>query len=703
MLKYFFTFLIISTELFSQTSNTLLEVETKDFNDLEVKVIDNDTYDIKTLGNDPYFFLNPLSSDLSKTNSRLSFEYFCPTGLDFIEVYFYPIKDVIRSKKIGDIGSTEAWVEFSIDIKDELIYWGKKGDFLRLDFGSAANLNIQIRNLKIRSVTQRELEIEAVKEENRKAEAILENGINRYLDDSNKYENKITNVLVKNRKIEIEADVTCEKKIYIGEVAPYEHITELTEFKFVKKVKNKNGHVQITVDRSINRNGFNQDRVLSKWVLLEKNKNKYRPISSGHYADSIVAKHNYLFKKPITKKGLGGYSVNGKAPASDLDDLGISSVTVNIRINGIYRSKASNENIPFTYMGKTYYIDKKAIKRFDKTIKSASDKNIEVSAITLIAKEKQSPDKIIGKILQHPDCDPAGVYAMPNVTNVEGVQYYAAILDFLANRYTRPDKKYGRIHHWIVHNEVDAGWVWTNAGEKTAKVYMDLYYKSMRITNNIVKQYNTNSKVFISLTHYWNWTSNPHFYHSKDLLEQLLQYSKVEGDFDWAIAQHPYPESLREPKTWLDKKLSYDFDSELITFKNLEVLDAWVKQPKVLYKGKIKRLVYLSENGTNSPTYSKKDMIEQAAGLAYALKKMSYLDGIDGFQYHNWQDNRKEGGLRIGLRKFPDDDKDPSGIKPAWKVYQAYGTNNEDEIFDKYLSIIGIKCWEEIIKEVIFE
>jgi hypothetical protein len=32
-----------------------------------------------------------------------------------------------------------------------------------------------------------------------------------------------------------------------------------------------------------------------------------------------------------------------------------------------------------------------------------------------------------------------------------------------------------------MHNEVDAGWVWTNMGNKSASVFMDAYVKSMRM------------------------------------------------------------------------------------------------------------------------------------------------------------------------------------------------------------------------------
>ncbi|MGB6152492.1 MAG: DUF5722 domain-containing protein [Pricia sp.] len=698
MIKYIFFLLGFSVTLSAQQPSLSVALKTEGANDLELKVQEDGVYDIATSGADPYVFAEPLKMDIDKKMNRLSFEYFCPTGLDFIEVYFYPLTDVIKSKMVRDIGSTEGWVQFTIDLSEELGDWGKKGDYLRMDFGAAPDLKIQVRSLNLRQQTAREAELEAKAAEIKEKQAIYEAGLNSYLDAD--FKNKINKVLVTDDRVEIRGEIDNNENLFIAEISPYENATALRDFEFIQPLKSKNSQFNISIARTAERHGFQQDRVLSKWMIVKKEADGYLPVSHARYADSIEPKHTYPFVKPSTKKGLGGYSTNREAPYTDLDDLGITSVTVNISVTRFLKSGPSPDHVPFEYMGKTYYADKAEIVAHDKTFLSTAERNIEVSAILLVDKASKTADPEIGRIMQHPDCDPAGIYSMPNLTTPEGVQYYAAALDFLANRYTRPDKKYGRIHHWIIHNEVDAGWVWTNAGDKTALVFMDLYHKSMRMSHNIARTYNPNAKVFISLTHFWNWTNNPRFYHSKELLEQLLTFSKAEGDFEWAIAQHPYPESLREPKTWLDEKVSFDFDTQLITFKNTEVLDAWVRQPEVLFKGKTKRLVYLSENGTNSPTYSEQDLKEQAAGMAYAMKKIKYLEGIDAFQYHNWQDNRQEGGLRIGLRRFPDDADDPGGIKPVWKVYQAFGTEQEDEVYDQYKEIIGIDSWDEIRHKV---
>jgi hypothetical protein len=136
---------------------------------------------------------------------------------------------------------------------------------------------------------------------------------------------------------------------------------------------------------------------------------------------------------------------------------------------------------------------------------------------------------------------------------------------------------------------VNAGWVWTNAGEKTALRYTDLYHRSMRTAHLIARQYNPHARVFISLEHHWTMKPTPKFYAGRELLDFLLEFSRTDGNFEWAIAYHPYPENLRDPRVWEDTEVDFTFDTPKITFKNIEVLDAWVKQPRTFYQGKKRR------------------------------------------------------------------------------------------------------------------
>jgi hypothetical protein len=686
------SFLFISpVNIKAQSETTILDFDRTKTNQLDIKEQADGVWQLETTGRDPWIYTIPLNQDVSRDSKILSFQYFCPEGLNHLQIFFSPSISEESSRTIQNFGMSEGWTSFSVDLSEELKSWGKIGDWLRIDFGSKPGIKIQIRNLMFRPMTDREIEVAAHREEKKKKEAELENHLTEYL--SQNYQALISRVQVDNSEIIITGESPLQDT-YLCEVEPYQDVTENITFETASILQP--GVFSQRFERFINRNGFNYDRLLSKWVLAEKTPTGFRLLSHARYPDEIKSMYDLPAEVAKGRKGLGGFST-GRGHIEDLDALNITSATVNIWFTRFMYTKPADGRIEHSYNGKSYYFGKKEIAVLDSTFRTTARKGIITAAILLVGKAETCPDKEIGKLLQHPDMDPAGIYSMPNMTNPASVDCYAAAIDFLASRYSRPDKKYGRLNHWIIHNEIDAGWVWTNMGEKSALIYMDTYIKSMRLCYAIARSYNPHSEVFISLTHHWAWTSNPRFYPSKDLMAILIRYTKAEGDFQWAIAQHPYPQSLYEPKTWLDTQVDFTFDTPLITFKNLEVINAYIKLPELLYKGKTKRTLWLSENGTNSKTYSDQDLKEQAAGFAYAWKKMEKLSGIDGFQWHNWIDNRGEGGLRIGLRRFPDDAQDPGGAKPVWYLYQAADTRSEKSLFDPYLKVIGIKKWKEIV------
>jgi hypothetical protein len=676
----------------SFAQESFFKLSSEQIHDLEIEEINPGTYEITTTGTDPYLFTDPLGSALEEGNTVLTFNYFSPEYLDHFQVFFGP--PITENKSISDeLGVREGWTSHAVDLGPELNDWGKTGDILRFDFGAKAGYKIQLKDIRFRKPNSQELARIASREKIKKEEALRKAALKNYLNKE--FSIGLNEVLVKEDSVFITGTAPGETRdLYIAEVPLHQDIAWSPTFDNIYLIPKNKGIFHLAVPRYLITGDHKTDRLLSKWLVVEKNQDGFTLRSHARYADKIQPIHHLPKEQLSGKKGIGGFHANQFT--SDLDSLGITSVTVNMWISKMMRSKPSANTISFTYGDKTYYADRKWLERHDRTLQETVRRNIIVSSIILIDKAVNTPDKIIGDILQHPDCDPAGIYSMANMTTPEGVEYYAAAMDFLARRYSRPDKKYGRIHNWIIHNEVDAGWVWTNMGEKDSLLFMDTYHKSMRLVHNIARNYNPHAKAFISLTHYWNWTQDKHFYHSKDLLGILLKYSAVEGDFDWGIAHHPYPESLFEPKSWEDKKVDFTFDTPLITFKNIEVLDAWVKQPFTMYLGKHKRTVFLSEQGPNSKDYSSINLKEQAASMAYVWKKMEVLSGIDAFQFHNWIDNRGEGGLRIGLRRFPDDEEDPAGKKPVWYVYRDLGTPDEHGAIEFAKEIIGITDWDQV-------
>ena len=668
---------------------TVRPTESKGFT---FKQVDRDVYEVTTAPGSAVIRFEPVKGSLAEGISVLSFDYFCASGMEFMVVMVNDDRSRIEENMIR-LPIAEGWSTFSVDVTDKLKRLQGPDDYLSLLIvpNAARPTTMRIRNARLRAYTEKEREQARLKTERERREKQLNADIEVYLKKN--YPCEVSRVTVNDDRVEVSGDIKgMSGEVYLCEVPMFRELTE-KDFLTVQRVKGPK-KFKADFDRYAEVDGQRYDRLYSRWVLAQKSQNGMLICSHGHYADDVKAKYDLPHEVPASKKGIGGFGANRFA--SDLDSLDITSVTVNMWL-GFMSLTPSDDAIPFDYNGRTYYADRKAIEGFDKTLQYTAARDVIVNAIVLIAPERSFADKTAGRLFEHPDFDPAGIYTMPNMTTLESLNLYAAAIDFLAERYSRPDKKYGRVHHWIAHNEVDAGWVWTNAGIKTPLRFMDIYIKSMRLLYYTARKYSPHPEVFITLTHYWQSRHNEYCYPSAQLLELLVDYTQAEGDFKWGVAHHPYPQSLFEPKSWLDDQATFDYDTPQITFKNLEVLDAWIKQPRALYQGKIKRTVFLSEQNPNSKDYSEEALREQAAGMAYAMKKLEACDGIDAYQMHGWFDQRAEGGLRIGVRRFMDDETDPGGRKPAWFVFQAFGTDREDEVFEFAKDIIGIDDWDQVI------
>ena len=659
--------------------------------DATLKSLADGSYEVTATSATPTFDLAFEGTIDPARTHVVAFSYFSTHSTHHVRMEYGAAQDKVQVFEGAGLSHSEGFSSYSTDL-GTAPNWQGEIKILRMGFETLPGTVIQLRNLQLREPTAAEAQMAS-----RKAQAHIEDGalavsLRQYLTQS--FPAMITSIYVSKNTIHIEGEAeNATAPLYLVEVAPYQNVTELQTFDYRTLLRLNGGKFATDLVRYRTLPDHLYDRVLSKWAVALKVDGKYVLQSHVHYADEVASQWNLPDEVPQTKKGLGGFHVDG--PASDIEDLGITSVTVNIHLDFL-KTAQDQGTIPFSYCGKQYYADEAAIASYDATMRYAAAHKLVVSAILLASQVGNLSQNDPNRVLAYPDADPAGIYAMPNLATEEGLQTYAAVLNFLAERYSRPDKLYGRIHHWIMHNEVDAGWVWTNAGDKSELTFMDLYIKSMRVMYLIARQYNPHSKVFISLTHFWNWTEDPHFYLPHHMLDDLLAYSKAEGDFEWAIAYHPYPESLFHPRTWEDTKVNFTFDTPLITFKNIEVLDAWVNRPEVNYRGIKRRTVYLSEQGFDSPDYTQKSLTEQAAGLAYAWKKIEHLDSIEAVQYHNWIDSRGEGGLRIGLRKFRDEPGDPLGKKPIWQLYQKLNTPEEDQACEFAKAVIGIPNWNQV-------
>ena len=632
-------------------------------------------YTLTINGSDPYIFSGKLAGTIPSERKILEFEYTADKEINDLQI-FYAIGGKVteaNSKKYGALSATTAYKTFTADISSfRNDGWGKAGDFLRLDPGDNSGITMHIRNIKVRSMTSAE---KAAAEELEKAEQAKEQmaaNIKEYL--SKEYSSSVTSVKVTRDQVTISGTCGSTGTYVLADICPWQDVTEMDEFPYTESISN--GSFSVTVDRIVSgREGISYDRVFSKWAVVKVDGSSMTLDSHARYADEVAAISSPAALKLKNKKGFGAGDID--LYFQDCKNMNVGSITMNVLLNGIIEGVGSS----YSYGGINYKTGGR-VSYCDNIVSRASSLGVSVAAIILTPTSSAYKD---------PENE-GGYYTMPNLTTAKAFNMYAAALTYMASRYCKDDP--GRIHNWIMHNEVDMGATWTNMGTQPMMRFLDRYVKSMRICYNIVRQYDQNASVMASFTH--NWTNSDGGYAPKEMLEGIVAYSKAEGDFWWGVAYHPYPEDLTKPDYWKnDVNSTYSLNSKYVTFKNMEVLDKWIKLEDNLYKGEKKRLLFFSEQGTNSPSYSDNDLAHQAAGGALAWKKLELLDGVDAMQWHNWADNKAEFGLRIGLRTYEESPYNNLDPKPVWYVWNAAGTSDESNVFDQYLGILGLSSWDK--------
>ncbi len=643
-------------------------------NQLTITGSSSSGYTIVTTGSDPYVFTTQFASDIPGNVTQLTYEYKSDTDINDLQLFFAdPTTEPRSVHKYGLMPKTTEWKRVTIDLsaQRQQFDWGHKNDRLRFDFGTQAGVTLQVRSL----------EMVAVGAATWTDKLVFANGLAEYLTGN--YPCSITHVSVTADQVVVKGQLSGSADYALAEVPVNGNVTTLEKADVVKQLSGST--FEATVPRKVT-TGNIRDRLLSRWVVVDADCTK--PLSKARYADEVTPLRSAQKMVLKSKKGLGGYYTNSYS--YDLDSLRVGSVTVNVVLNELMGlSPSGGFTTPYEYGGRTYYINSSRVADYDAVFKAATSRGILTLAILLAT--PGGGDSGFAQTICHPEYT-SGPYTMPNVATEDGVRLYAAIINFLADRYSQEAN--GRINYWIMHNEVDNGSYWTNMGTQPMLRYLDSYEKSMRLVYNIARQYDQNAYVLGSFTHFWNYATSGN-YPSKEMLERMVDYSNAEGDYQWGVALHPYPQNLKAPAYWVnDKQSTYDQNTSYVTFQNPEVISEWMLNPKNFYDGSVKRPLFFSENGTNSPSYSEDDLKLQAAGAALIWKKVKQLKGVDAIQWHNWRDNKAEGGLRIGLRDY---DGNP---KPAYYVWKAADTDDEASVLDSYLGTLGLESWNGIIHSV---
>jgi hypothetical protein len=410
------------------------------------------------------------------------------------------------------------------------------------------------------------------------------------------------------------------------------------------------------------------------------------------YADETPqSRYVDSYPTPVSKKGLQVQDV------ADALALGIKHAAINVNLSAVVDPAADpNRKQPsWDYAGKRYYFNADYLAHLDPMIKDLSSQGVVVNLILLTY---ESPDSKINEIMLHPDYDPAAPnhLGMFNPITPEGQAWLTATMEFLAARWSRPDEKFGRVSGYIVGNEVNSHWFWSNLGRATMQEFADAYLTAVRLIHQAVRRQSSWARVYVSLDHHWGIRypagDEQQAFGGKEFIDYFAHRARAGGDFDWHIAYHPYPENLFEPRFWNDTTALPNEDTPRITFKNLEVLTQYLQRKELLDNGRPRRVI-LSEQGFHTPGRPDGEAL-QAAAYCAAYRKVAQLDGIDAFILHRHVDHPDEGGLLLGLRGLEPGEGETHKKKLIYECFRAADTPEGEEAFKFALPIVGKDSWD---------
>ena len=374
--------------------------------------------------------------------------------------------------------------------------------------------------------------------------------------------------------------------------------------------------------------------------------------------------------------------------------LGVKHAVYNFNLTSLFSTDGSASNPSWEHNGRRYSFNRRYLAMHDANIKRLSDTGALVYLVVLVSR---SPNSRATDFLLHPNynLDAPNRLSAFNTVTPEGRDALSAAMEFLANRWSGTETTNGRVVGYIMGNEVNSHWWWSNCGDVTMEQFIDNYADAIKLASTAVKTASDWARVYVSLEHHWTMRFKEdqplRSFPGRDFLEQFAAVIKDRGNPDWHLAYHPYPENLFNPKFWEDKTATPQPDSPRITFKNLEVLTAFMRRPEMQFAGQ-PRSIILSEQGFHTPEGLEGQRL-QAAAYCYAYRKVASLEDIDAFILHRHVDHPHEGGLKLGLREYDPDNRQSPPRKLIYDVFRDADRDHWRTTFEFALPIVGLHGW----------
>ncbi len=385
----------------------------------------------------------------------------------------------------------------------------------------------------------------------------------------------------------------------------------------------------------------------------------YSPMSEVIYPDNFAdfAPNRQPYPTLTSKKGLQVQLI------TDAQLLGVKHTVVNAFFNELI-AETETDAVTFLYGGEKYYLDAAALSALDYRIRSLTDAGIHVYLNYLLAFDTSASAE-----LYYPDAEGnSSTLFAPNVSTEEGVKRFAAVMHYLAARYTQEGAPYGFCGSYIIGYEVNQEGDRHSTGLLSLSDYAAEYAVLLHTADTAVRSAYRNGRIFLSLSHRWETATEdtlPYQFGGKDLLDKLFELCP---NVPFGISVNPYPSDLGLTAFWKDEKATDSPDTPYLTMKNIGVLTEYLKEPARLCQGAV-RPVIVGEFGVSGKPETGE--AEQVAAYLYAYHTARLNDSIEAFIWHRHVDHAGEKDLFYGLYSASDLLLEPASPKALHSVFGA--------------------------------
>ena len=244
---------------------------------------------------------------------------------------------------------------------------------------------------------------------------------------------------------------------------------------------------------------------------------------------------------------------------------------------------------------------------------------------------------------------------------------------------------YSDIQDYVIGNECNER-CWNYMAYTDWDTYVRKYVQAFRVCYTAIKSVNPYANVYTSIDQVWDKNSNSYEYiDGKDFLVKFNNMINENGNIDWNLSIHPYPNPLYWPRFWdmsgVANGSTYTAqvkNDQVLTFLNLSACTNLMTSSSFLNRSGQVRDIIISEIGMGSNAGEE----AQAAGLAAAWAAFERNPYVTQFMYLEY---------------------DVNGFFPTMKsktkeVWNALGTADEEKYMTWAKQVIGISDWSEVLR-----